>query len=61
MNLLTKIKSKKAVIGIVGLGYVGLPQLLHLEKRILKSLDLISIKKKLIPWMKVNLFISYFR
>ena len=33
MNLLTKIKSKKAVIGIVGLGYVGLPLAFAFRKK----------------------------
>ena len=61
MNLLTKIKSKKAVIGIVGLGYVGLPLAFAFRKKKFKVIGFDIDQKKLIPWMKVNLFISYFR
>jgi UDP-N-acetyl-D-glucosamine dehydrogenase len=32
MNLLAKIKSHKAVIGVIGMGYVGLPLLLEFEE-----------------------------
>ena len=44
-KILRKIKNKKAVIGVIGLGYVGLPLCEILLKKVSKSLDTI-IKKK---------------
>ena len=45
MKLIKKIRSKNLTIGIIGLGYVGLPLLKALKVKILKLLDLTLIKK----------------
>ena len=47
MNLLTKIKSKKAVIGIVGLGYVGLPLAFAFRKKKFKVIGFDIDQKKI--------------
>lgn len=41
------ISKKKVRIGIIGLGYVGLPLALLFAKKVLKFLDLIMIMIKL--------------
>ena len=61
MNLLTKIKSKKAVIGIVGLGYVGLPLAFAFRKKKFKVIGFDIDQKKLFPWMKENPFYLIFQ
>ena len=47
MNLLTKIKSKKAVVGIVGLGYVGLPLAFAFRKKKFKVIGFDIDQKKI--------------
>ena len=50
MNLLTKkLKVKKAVIGIVGLGYVGLPLAFAFRKKKFKVIGFDIDQKKLVP------------
>ena len=45
-DLINKLKAKKAIIGVVGLGYVGLPLAILFAKKNLKFLDLISTRTK---------------
>lgn len=46
MELLNKIKDKKAVIGVVGLGYVGLPLLMEFVERNIKTIGFdIDVRK----------------
>ena len=47
-KLLSKIKNKKSVIGIVGLGYVGLPLVREYSRKKFKVIGIDIDKKKLI-------------
>lgn len=59
MNLLTKIKSKKAVIGIVGLGYVGLPLAFAFRKKKFKVIGFDIDQKKIKSLDKGKSFLSH--
>lgn len=59
MNLLTKIKSKKAVIGIVGLGYVGLPLAFAFRKKKFKVIGFDIDQKKINSLDKGKSFLSH--
>ena len=59
MNLLTKIKSKKAVIGIVGLGYVGLPLALAFRKKKFKVIGFDIDQKKINSLDEGKSFLSH--
>ena len=50
-NLIEKLDDKSAVIGIVGLGYVGLPLMLRYVEVGFKSSVLILMQKKLKNYM----------
>ena len=45
--LLKKIKDKNIVVGVIGLGYVGLPLSILISKKKSKYMVLIKIEKKL--------------
>ena len=45
-NIINKINHKKVTIGVIGLGYVGLPLSILIAKKDLKFLVLIMIKIK---------------
>ena len=57
-NLIKKIKHKKAVVGIIGLGYVGLPLALACCKKGFKTIGFDIDKYKV---KKINLGISYIK
>ena len=57
-NLIRKIKQKKATIGVVGLGYVGLPLALEFCKKGFKTIGIDIDKQKI---EKINLGISYIK
>ena len=57
-NLIKKIKHKKAVVGIIGLGYVGLPLALACCKNGFKTIGFDIDKYKV---KKINLGISYIK
>lgn len=59
MNLLTKIKSKKAVIGIVGLGYVGLPLAFAFRKKKFKVIGFDIDQKKINSLDEGKSFLSH--
>ena len=59
MNLLTKIKSKKAVIGIVGLGYVGLPLAFAFRKKNFKVIGFDIDQKKINSLDEGKSFLSH--
>ena len=59
MNLLTKIKSKKAVIGIVGLGYVGLPLAFAFRKKKFKVIGFDIDQNKINSLGKGKSFLSH--
>ncbi len=59
MNLLTKIKSKKAVIGIVGLGYVGLPLAFAFRKKKFKVIGFDIDEKKINSLDEGKSFLSH--
>ena len=59
MNLLTKIKSKKAVIGIVGLGYVGLPLAFAFRKKKFKVIGFDIDQKKIKSLDQGKSFLSH--
>lgn len=59
MNLLTKIKSKKAVIGIVGLGYVGLPLAFAFRKKKFKVIGFDIDQKKISSLEEGKSFLSH--
>ncbi len=59
MNLLTKIKSKKAVIGIVGLGYVGLPLAFAFRKKKFKVIGFDIDQNKIKSLDKGKSFLSH--
>ena len=46
LDLKNKIQTKKAIIGVVGLGYVGLPLLSLIEKKGFKVIGYDIDKKK---------------
>ena len=56
-NLISKLRSKKARIGVIGLGYVGLPLAILFAKEGSKFLVLILINIKLIE-LKIKKLIS---
>ena len=58
-NLYNSINKLNATVGVIGLGYVGLPLSIYSQKN-LKSLDLIPIKEKLINLIKENLIFKEF-
>ena len=57
-NLIKKIKHKKAVVAIIGLGYVGLPLALECCKKGFKTIGFDIDKNKI---EKINLGISYIK
>ena len=57
-DLIKKIKHKKAVVGIIGLGYVGLPLALACCKKGFKTIGFDIDKNKV---KKINLGISYIK
>ena len=57
-NLIKKIKHKKAVVGIIGLGYVGLPLALECCKKGFKTIGFDIDKNKI---EKINLGISHIK
>ena len=59
MNLLTKIKSKKAVVGIVGLGYVGLPLAFAFRKKKFKVIGFDIDQKKINSLDEGKSFLSH--
>ena len=59
MNLLKKIKSKKAVIGIVGLGYVGLPLAFAFRKKKFKVIGFDIDQKKINSLDEGKSFLSH--
>ena len=59
MNLLTKIKSKKAVIGIIGLGYVGLPLAFAFRKKKFKVIGFDIDQKKINSLDEGKSFLSH--
>jgi UDP-N-acetyl-D-glucosamine dehydrogenase len=59
MNLLTKIKCKKAVIGIVGLGYVGLPLAFAFRKKKFKVIGFDIDQKKINSLDEGKSFLSH--
>ena len=59
MNLLTKIKSKKAVLGIVGLGYVGLPLAFAFRKKKFKVIGFDIDQKKINSLDEGKSFLSH--
>ena len=46
MELLNKIQDKKAIVGVVGLGYVGLPLLMEFVERDIKTVGFDIDEKK---------------
>ena len=46
MELLNKIKEKKAIVGVVGLGYVGLPLLMEFVEKGIKTIGFDIDKRK---------------
>ena len=59
-NLYNSINKLNVTVGVIGLGYVGLPLSILFSKKNLKSLDLIPIKEKLINLIKENLIFKEF-
>ena len=57
-NLIKKIKHKKIIVGIIGLGYVGLPLALACCKKGFKTIGFDIDKDKI---EKINLGISYIK
>jgi len=58
MDLLSKIENKQAVIGVVGLGYVGLPLLMEFVEKSYKTLGFDIDEKKV---EKLNAGKSYIK
>ena len=54
MKLLKKIKNKKAIIGIVGLGYVGLPLCIRFLEKGFKVKGLDKNKRKIVDLKHFN-------
>jgi len=58
VSLINKISKKKAIIGIIGLGYVGLPRCLQFLKSKFKVYGFDNDKKKLISLQKNKSYLS---
>ena len=53
-SLIKKISKKEAIIGVIGLGYVGLPRCLQFLKSKFKVYGFDNDKKKLLSLKKKN-------
>ena len=52
MQLEKKILSKKAIIGVIGLGYVGLPLIVNIQKRGFRTYGFDKNEKKILDIKK---------
>ena len=60
MNLKNKLKSKKVIIGIIGLGYVGLPLANSFVKKNIKVYGFDNDKTKIKKINQGKSYINYF-
>ena len=52
MQLEKKILSKKAIVGVIGLGYVGLPLIVNIQKRGFRTYGFDKNEKKILDIKK---------
>jgi UDP-N-acetyl-D-glucosamine dehydrogenase len=59
MNLFEKIKNKKIVIGVIGLGYVGLPLVIEFSKKGFKVIGFDTDREKIKKLLRNESYISH--
>ena len=60
-DLIKKIKKKKFIVGIIGLGYIGLPRALQFANKKIKVIGFDSDKNKIEMLKKGNSYLSHFQ